>query len=105
MRLRYRARREALVDALGRLAPGVRVCGVAAGLHLVVLLDAEIDEQALLSAAAARGVGVEGMSWHRIGEGPDDPSGLVLGFANLSERAIERGVAVLADAIHALTGI
>jgi GntR family transcriptional regulator/MocR family aminotransferase len=105
MRLRYRARREALVDALGRLAPGVRVCGVAAGLHLLVLFDAEIDEQAVLSAAAARGVGAEGLSWHRIGEGPDGSSGLVLGFANLSERAIERGVGALADAVHALTSI
>jgi GntR family transcriptional regulator / MocR family aminotransferase len=96
MRLRYRARREALVDALGRLVPEARVCGVAAGLHLLVVFDAAIDEQALLSAAAARGVGAEGLSWHRIGDGPD--GGLVLGFANLSEPAIERGVAALAAA-------
>ena len=96
MRLRYRGRREALVDALGRLVPEARVCGVAAGLHLLVVFDAAIDEQPLLSAAAARGVGAEGLSWHRIGDDPD--GGLVLGFANLSEPAIERGVAALAAA-------
>ncbi len=105
MRLRYRARREALVDALGRLAPDARVCGVAAGLHLLVLFDTAIDEPALLSAAAAGGVGAEGLSWHRIGEGTGGLPGLVLGFANVSEPAIERGVGALADAIYALTGI
>ena len=105
MRLRDRARREAWVEALGRLVPEARVCGVAAGLQLLVVFDAAIDEQALLSAAAARGVGAEGLSWHRIGDAAGGQPGLVLGFANLSEPAIERGVGALADAVHALTGI
>ncbi len=105
MRLRYRARREALLGALRRWLPGARVHGVAAGLHLLVMFDAAIDEQALLSAAAARGVGAEGLSWHRIDDGATAAPGLVLGFANLSEPAIERGVRKLADVVHALTDI
>ena len=63
---------------------------------MLVVFDAATDEHSLLSAAAARGVGAEGLSWHRIGDGPD--AGLVLGFANLSEPAIERGVEALAAA-------
>jgi GntR family transcriptional regulator/MocR family aminotransferase len=56
------------------------------------------EEEALVSAAAARGVGVEGLSWHRALAG--GPPGLVLGFANLSRGGIERGVAQLHGALE-----
>jgi GntR family transcriptional regulator/MocR family aminotransferase len=93
MRLHYRARRETLVQAVARLLPDARVSGVAAGLHVLVMLGPGIDEQSLLSAAAARGVRAEGLSWHRMSEA--GPAGLVLGFGNLGEAAIERGVGLL----------
>jgi GntR family transcriptional regulator/MocR family aminotransferase len=102
MRLRCRARRAALVGALARSVPGARVTGVAAGLYVLALLPDVVDEEALISAAAARGVGMEGLSWHRLRGG--GPPGLVLGFANLSEQAIERGVTEVGRALAEVAG-
>jgi GntR family transcriptional regulator/MocR family aminotransferase len=98
MRLRYRERRDALVGALTRSLPEARVRGVAAGLFVLALLPDAVDEEALVSAAAARGVGVEGLSWHRLRAG--GPPGLVLGFAGLAQAAIERGVGELRRALE-----
>jgi GntR family transcriptional regulator / MocR family aminotransferase len=97
VRLRYRERRDAVVEALARSLPGASVGGVAAGLFLLVQLPEAVDEEALVSAAAARGVGVEGLSWHHVNGG--GPPGLVLGFAGLSSAAIERGVTELRRAL------
>jgi GntR family transcriptional regulator / MocR family aminotransferase len=98
MRLSYRERREALVEALSGSLPEARVHGVAAGLFVLAVLPDGVDEEALVSAAAARGVGVEALSWHRLRAG--GAPGLVLGFANLSRAAIERGVAQLRRALE-----
>jgi GntR family transcriptional regulator / MocR family aminotransferase len=100
VRLRYRERRDALVGALSRSLPGASVRGVAAGLFVLALLPDAVDEEALVSAAAARGVGVEGLSWHRVFDG--GPPGLVLGFANLALAAIDRGVAELGRALESV---
>jgi GntR family transcriptional regulator / MocR family aminotransferase len=98
VRLHYRERRRVLVTTLSRSLPDARVLGVAAGLFVLVLLPDGVNEEALVSAAAARGVGVEGLSWHRVVGG--GPPGLVLGFANLSPSAIERGVGELRRALE-----
>jgi GntR family transcriptional regulator/MocR family aminotransferase len=49
-----------------------------------------------VAAAARRGVGVEGLALHRFESG--GPPGLVLGFGNLSEPAIEHGLRLLGEA-------
>jgi GntR family transcriptional regulator / MocR family aminotransferase len=100
MRLRLGERRASLVVAIRRELPGASVGGVPAGLYVLVSLPDGVDEEALVSAAAAEGVGVEALSWQRAddGEGGGRP-GLVLGYANLSLGAIERGVGLLASAL------
>jgi GntR family transcriptional regulator / MocR family aminotransferase len=102
MRLRYQRRREALLEALARRLPSARASSGAAGLYELVELPEEIDEAALVAAAAARGVGLEGLSLHRFE--PAGPAGLVLGFACLSEPAIDHGVRLLAEALEASAG-
>jgi len=97
MRLRYQRRREALLEALARRLPQARVSAGAAGLYELVELPDGTDEAALAAAAAARGVGVEGLALHRFN--PAGPPGLVLGFGCLSEPAIDRGVRLLAEAL------
>jgi GntR family transcriptional regulator/MocR family aminotransferase len=94
MRLRYRERRRALVEEVARALPGARVCGAAAGLFALVLLPAGVEEHAFVRAAAARGVGLEGLSAH-AGSGRDTP-GIVLGFASLSAGEITRGIRTIA---------
>ena len=96
MRLRYQRRREALMDALGRHLPQAKVEEGAAGLYELAKLPDGIDEADLVSAAAGRGVGVEGLALHRFR--PGGPPGLVLGFAGLPEPAIEQSVRLLAEA-------
>jgi GntR family transcriptional regulator/MocR family aminotransferase len=96
MRLRYQRRREALVRALERWLPQASVSGADAGLFELVALPDDVDEHALVVAAAARGVGVEGLALHHFI--PSGGPGLVLGYGNLAEPAIEQGVRLLAQA-------
>ena len=95
MRLHYRARRQALLDALTQSLPRVKVSGVAAGLFAMVEVPGLRDEAALVRAAAEREVNVEAS---RTAGGD---TALVLGFANLSTRAIADGIERLAEALRA----
>jgi GntR family transcriptional regulator / MocR family aminotransferase len=98
MRLRYQRRRETLLEALARWVPRAHVTSPAgAGLFELVELPQEVDEPRLLRAAAARGVGMEGLAWHRFK--PGGAPGVLLGYGNLSEPAIEQGVRLLAEAL------
>ncbi len=100
MRTLYQRRREALLAALARWLPQAHASGAAAGLFETVLLPEGADEPALLRTAAERGVGAEGLAWHRFAAG--GPPGLVLGYGNLSEPALEQGVRLLAEAYAAV---
>lgn len=100
MRLRYQRRREALLGALAQRLPQARVSAAAAGLYELVELPEGTDEAALVAAAAARGVGVEGLALHRFH--PAGPPGLVLGFGCLSEPAIDRGIRLLAEGLQSV---
>ena len=104
MRLRLRGRRSALLAAVEQAVPGARVSGVPAGLYVLISLPDGVDEEALVSAAAAAGVGVEALSWHRASPGGGDSPGLVLGYGNLSLPAIERGVGLLGRALARTLG-
>jgi GntR family transcriptional regulator / MocR family aminotransferase len=94
----YRARRDALVSALARLLPDCPPAGVAAGLHLVVHLPAGTDERAVLEAARSRGLGLSGISEHRVEPGPP---ALLLGYGRIPEPAVEPAVRLLADSLRA----
>ncbi len=61
-----------------------------------------VDEPALLKAAAAHGVGMEGLSLHRFT--PGGSPGVLLGFGNLSEPAIAQGVRLLGEAYAEIGG-
>ena len=54
----YRQRRDALIDALARWLPEATPSGVAAGLHLLVTLPADLDEALVTERALAAGVRV-----------------------------------------------
>ena len=99
MRSVYAARRHALVDALARHAPGVRLGGLAAGFHAVAHLPGRGDEQAVVAAARERSIGVYGMSGYRA-DGATEPTQLVLGFGNLTENAIRTGIGAVSDLLQ-----
>jgi GntR family transcriptional regulator/MocR family aminotransferase len=96
MRDVYGGRRDTLVATLARRAPHVELHGLAAGFHAVAHLRQGADEQAIVEAARARSIGLHGMSSYRL-RGATGPPQLVLGFGNLTEPAIQRGIATVAD--------
>jgi len=99
MRGVYARRRSALIGSLRRHAPGVRLTGLAAGFHAVAHLRRGADEDAVVAAALDRSVGLYGMRPFRAARG-DDPPQLVLGFGLTGERAIEAGIAAVADLLR-----
>jgi GntR family transcriptional regulator/MocR family aminotransferase len=95
----YRARRDALVLALVRHLPRARVTGLAAGLHAIVRLDRAVDGLEIVSSARRRSVGVYPLGYAYMQVRPLD-DGLILGYANLTEPAIEEGIRRLARALE-----
>src|SRR4249920_1311213 len=98
MRLRYGARREALVAALADALPEATVHGIAAGLHLTVELPPGDDEGAIRAAALERRIALSTLSEYGERAGPPI---LMLGYGHLPEPAVRPGVRELAEAIRA----
>ncbi|MBY8886877.1 PLP-dependent aminotransferase family protein [Streptomyces sp. PTM05] len=94
MRATYAARRTVLLAALTEHAPHVPVTGLAAGFHAVAHLPADADENAIRTTARTRSVGLYGVTPYRSAPASAPPQ-LVLGFGNVSERAVARGVAAV----------
>ena len=91
MRLRYRRRRDEMVEALARRAPQVRVTGMAAGLQAVVELPRG-TERMVVDAAALRGLSVSGLADYRFEPADSRPhrperDALVVGYAAPTESA------------------
>jgi GntR family transcriptional regulator/MocR family aminotransferase len=91
MRTIYSRRRRALGAALARHAPDIRVGGLAAGFHAVAYLPPGLDEKAVIGAALERSIGLYGMSDYRANRSTRPPA-LVLGYGDVAEEAIERGI-------------
>ncbi|MGW3142617.1 MocR-like pyridoxine biosynthesis transcription factor PdxR [Streptomyces sp. NPDC001139] len=99
MRTVYAARRTTLVSALAQYAPAVRLSGLAAGFHAVAHLPDGAEEETVVTRARDRGVGLYGMSACRT-SGTAVPPRLVLGFGQVTDRAITEGVAAVADLLN-----
>jgi GntR family transcriptional regulator/MocR family aminotransferase len=93
IRLVYAQRRAALVEAL--IPYNIELTGLAAGFHAVAHLPGE-DERDVIEKAKERDVGLYGMSDQRS-DRSTKPTQLVLGFGNLTERAIQAGIAKVGD--------
>ena len=74
------------------MAPDVSLHGLVAGFHAVARLPASCDERSIVAQARERSIELHGMSRYRA-SGAVHPPELVLGFGNLSDDAIERGIA------------
>ena len=96
LRRLYGQRRATLGEALtGRLGDRAHFSPLAAGLHVMLFPQANVDEAALVHAAAARGVRVHAGAPYHL-ERPAPPS-ILLGFSGLREEEIVEGVRRLAE--------
>ncbi|MEP6494388.1 MAG: PLP-dependent aminotransferase family protein [bacterium] len=100
MRVRYRARRDALVGAIAAELPEAEVYGIAAGLHATVRLPIGYNEHAIRDEARRQGIALDILSDHRVASRGGSPT-LLLGYARNSEPTIRAGVRELAIAIRA----
>jgi GntR family transcriptional regulator/MocR family aminotransferase len=100
MRVRYRSRRDKLVEALAEELPEATVEGIAAGLHATVRLPDGDHEGAILEEAGRRRIALETMDGYRGGAGAPAPT-LLLGYGQIAESAIRPGIRALAEAIRA----
>jgi GntR family transcriptional regulator/MocR family aminotransferase len=99
MRLLYRERRDALVDALRQeLGDLLDVAVPEAGMHLVAWLRAGLSAEAVAVQAAAHGLQIPTMS--RFSLRPLQRDGLMLGFAGADRDELRAGVHTLARAIR-----
>jgi GntR family transcriptional regulator/MocR family aminotransferase len=92
IRLRYRARRDALVAALAEHLPEARISGVAAGLHLLLHVDGVTAD--LVRRAADAGLRLTDLAVYEIS--PSGGSTLVIGYGNLADNAVVPAVTLLA---------
>jgi GntR family transcriptional regulator/MocR family aminotransferase len=97
LRRELAARRAAVVAAVR--AAGLAVEGDAAGAHVLVPLPDGGTERAVVAAAVARGVGLDGVERHH--SGPPLRSGIVLGYAGPSRDELERALPVVREVLAA----
>ena len=115
----YRARRDVLANEVQlAFGPG-RLHGLSAGCHALLHLPDGSSERSVVATAASLGVRVNALGDYRFtaaeagagaGTGTDTgtdagplPPALVLGFGNVSEQQIRRGVRAIAEAVRRQT--
>ncbi|MFI0721453.1 PLP-dependent aminotransferase family protein [Streptomyces sp. NPDC021224] len=99
MRTRYRARRDRVVEVLGGCAPGVRVSGIAAGLHAVLELPADAGPvEAVVARAHRLGLSVPGLP--AFGAPPTHPPALVVGYGTPPDHAFTHALSLLCEALR-----
>ncbi|HET6302365.1 PLP-dependent aminotransferase family protein [Microbacterium sp.] len=109
MRDIYRARRDVLAAEVERAFGPGRLEGLAAGCHALLRLPDGASETAVAEAAAARGVRVNGLGRYRFGEtdaateADPLPPALVIGFGNVDEERIRRGIRVIDRIVRSLS--
>jgi GntR family transcriptional regulator / MocR family aminotransferase len=88
-------RRAAVTAAVA--AAGHRVVGDAAGAHVVVPLPGAAAERDVIAAAAARGVGLDGLARHH--DGPPGVHGILLGYAGPSRADLDRALPAVGEVL------
>ncbi|WP_022723233.1 aminotransferase class I/II-fold pyridoxal phosphate-dependent enzyme [Rhodopseudomonas sp. B29] len=103
VRAHYKDKRDALVEALQRNFGEVRIDGQIGGLHLVWHLPPGIPDASSVEALARRArIGIAALRSAQVRFDRPNPlasRAVMLGFAPLSRKQIEKGIARLSDAI------
>ncbi len=100
MRVLYRERRDALVEALAEELPEAVVRGIAAGLHATVELPEGDDEQAIVEEAGRRRIVLSTLGEH-VTAAEGYPPTLLLGYGQIPTAAVRPAVREIAAAVRA----
>jgi len=99
MRAIYKSKHDLLLSKLKQLEDDFVVCGEYAGLHVLLTSKRGCSERWMIEQAWKKGVRVYGLSSCFIHKYQDkQPSTVLLGYANLSEDQIEKGIELLGQA-------
>lgn len=101
MRMRYRRRRDTLVEALTGF--DVAISGLSAGVNLVLTLPDDTEHEVLRRAGEA-GITVQGLAIMRhplAGPEVPDPDGIIVGFAAPADHAFTPAVDALLEVLRA----
>jgi GntR family transcriptional regulator/MocR family aminotransferase len=101
MRRLYRQRRDALGAAVERhFGASATLCGSSAGIHLALVLGAEVPDARVSAAALEQGMIVNALSSHAIGPAQAARNGFVLGYAQVPASAMDASVRQLAALVQ-----
>jgi len=93
MRRAYKARHDALVEAMAPLSARIELQATASGFHTVGFLPDDANEERIVADARDKGIVVAALS--RYCMTPIGRKGLVLGFGGVTPEEIRRGVKTL----------
>jgi GntR family transcriptional regulator/MocR family aminotransferase len=96
----YRARRAALLQALERELPEIRVEGASSGLHVMAWLPPHVGEAAVCARARERGLNLTALHEECAVSAPS-AAGLVLGYGSIAESAIPAAIRELSACVRA----
>lgn len=105
IRTLYKSKHDLLLQCLKIFRDSIRIEGEHAGLHLVVYFKTSLTEEELIELALAKGIKLYGLDRHFIIKDRETFPGILLGYANLSEKEIKDGVSALYDALKDSLGI
>lgn len=100
MRKHYKNKHDALLKALKIFGNKIRVTGENAGLHLVVEFLEETNEDELIQKASEVGIQLYGLNRHYITEESSKNPTVLLGYANVSEEDIIKGIQLLYQCLY-----
>ena len=98
----YKKKKDALVDAIHQYFEKgtVEIIGADYGLHLLLRLDTELSEEAIIQRAKKNSIKIHGISQYYLsGTVLPHKACLVLGYAGMSLEEIDRGIALLSRVI------
>lgn len=99
MRTHYKNKHDTMLRALRVFGDRIEITGEHAGLHVTARFDVPATEEELVTLAKDNGIGLYGLNRHYINQDKTEKPTILLGFANLSEKKIEEGVALLYQVI------
>ena len=97
MRKVYKRKLQLLTESLQQYAPTISFSGDEAGMHILINVQTDRDEEALAEVALAKGIRVYGLSEYRKATRSMQPSFLI-GFGGLADDQIACAVKQLMDA-------